>query len=936
VNLTDNECKFIRYNKSESNNEIHTKNYEQFIFANAELIPNNNHRMDFLEMFNRNNLLNLFSLGITQKSIRYKIVTEDNQQCWIETHAMLVDNSDSKVVFAFISKDITTEMAQIEHLGLLMKKEKIYKNVINSDAAGYFEVNLSRDVIMGKIYDYYQSPDAPKEVDPKLGFPVPYSKFMQWSLSNVFKSNVRSYILNTDKEYLISMFQTGKHTHSVNFWTYSKSGQMHYFKQIYYMSRDEKTGDIIALCILKNEKGSQKKEAELKRDNEIISVLSDEYTTIFYVDIENKVVLPYRITPEFKNLFRIYHLDNKNYSEIIQCYIDNLVIEDDRENVRRATSVDNIRKQLYSKKNYTVAYRSLSIGVSRFFEMKFAKFSSGTAFDSFVLGFTNKDEQFRREKERQGRMIQNNEIISVLAREYEFVFYIDLETDTYTPYNLTGMTGQIIAKYMRMGHKYSQIKEMYINNWVIEDDRERMRKEADISYIKAQLFDKKSFKNIFRGYTSNLDVHYYEMHVIKVDEKNIPTSIVLGIADKNDEIRRQNEYNQQLKEARDKAEDANKAKSTFLFNMSHDIRTPMNAILGFTSMAKKYIDDPEKINECLEKVEISGNHLLSLINDVLDMARIESNKIIIEETPNNLRENMEQLVEILRSNAQEKDLTLLLEIKNLVNEDIYADALRLNRVIMNIMSNSLKYTKPGGTITVTVQQLESDKEGYGKYDLIFSDTGIGMSKQFLETIFDAFTREKTSTVSGIQGTGLGMAITKNFIELMGGTIEIDSALGLGTTVTCHMYFRLQTKEIDNESTDDIEEDLDFSNVRILLVEDNDLNREIAKDILEDVGIEIEEATDGSVAVDMITANPAGYYDLVFMDIQMPYMDGYKATQAIRNLPDKEAASVPIIAMTANAFEEDKKKAYESGMNGHLAKPLNIHELFKAIYKHCKK
>ena len=255
---------------------------------------------------------------------------------------------------------------------------------------------------------------------------------------------------------------------------------------------------------------------------------------------------------------------------------------------------------------------------------------------------------------------------------------------------------------------------------------------------------------------------------------------------------------------------------------------------------------------------------------------------------------------------------------------------------MNIMSNSLKYTKPGGTITVTVQQLESDKEGYGKYDLIFSDTGIGMSKQFLETIFDAFTREKTSTVSGIQGTGLGMAITKNFIELMGGTIEIDSALGLGTTVTCHMYFRLQTKEIDNESTDDIEEDLDFSNVRILLVEDNDLNREIAKDILEDVGIEIEEATDGSVAVDMITANPAGYYDLVFMDIQMPYMDGYKATQAIRNLPDKEAASVPIIAMTANAFEEDKKKAYESGMNGHLAKPLNIHELFKAIYKHCKK
>ncbi len=369
--------------------------------------------------------------------------------------------------------------------------------------------------------------------------------------------------------------------------------------------------------------------------------------------------------------------------------------------------------------------------------------------------------------------------------------------------------------------------------------------------------------------------------------------------------------------------------------LSKNINAEMSQLEHMERLMKK-----ESIYKTAINADASGYFEVNLtqniiISKIYDYHKSKMNPEI-EETPNNIRTNIEQLISILQPNTLERGIELNINIKNVVDEEIYVDTLRLDRIIMNILSNSLKYTKPGGSIDVIVEQLPSDREGYGKYDFVFSDTGIGMSKEFLETIFDSFTREKTSTVSGIQGTGLGMAITKNFVELMGDTIEIDSALGLGTTVTCHMYFRIQVHEIPQDISDDTCDNIDFSKIRILLVEDNELNCEIAKDILEEIGVNVEEASDGSVAVDMVTLKPPGYYDIIFMDIQMPYMDGYKATQTIRNMERDDIASLPIIAMTANAFEEDKKKAFAVGMNGHFAKPLNVREIIKTICKYgCK-
>ncbi len=932
VNLNKNECIFLDSNHPIDNNNITFQSYDKFLSDTSNDIIDEQNKYDYCILFSRYNLINVFKSEKTQLSLKYKTILNNGDIGWLETKVVLISKENEEYIVAFLSKNITTEMSQLEKIGLMIKKESIYKTAINSEASGYFEVNLTKDIIIGNIYDYTHSKSSSDIIEPHLGSPTPYSKFMQWSMSNIFRSNIKKYILNTDREYLISKFNTGIRTHELSFWTYTRKGHIRFHKQSYFMSKDEKTGDIVALCILKDESQLQQKEAELRRNNEIISVLSDEYSTIFYVDIENNILLPYRMTAEAKNVFRIYNLENQNFSSVMRYYVDNVVAEEDKQNVRIAVSIDNIRKQLYTNKNFSFIYRSMSIGISRYFEMKFAKVGYGTVFDAFVVGFSNKDEQHRKELEQQGRINQNNNVISILASEYEFVFYIDLEYDTYTPYVVANESKNSIANYMKSIPSFSSMREMYIKHWIAEEDRDIARASTEINYIKEQLANKVFYNIPFKGFTQSHEQHYFEIRIFKVDDQN-PNLIIMGVVDKTDDVLRQNEYNKQLQEAIEKAEKANQAKSRFLFNMSHDIRTPMNAILGFTSMARKYLNDPIKMGECLDKVEISGKHLLSLINDVLDMARIESNKIIIEETANNLRVNIQQIIDILQSDAYERDIDLSLDIKNLVDEEIYVDTLRLDRIIMNIMSNSLKYTKPGGSISVTVEQLPSEREGYGKYDLIFSDTGIGMSKEFLSTIFESFTREKTSTISGIQGTGLGMAITKSFVEMMGGTIEIDSALGLGTTVTCHMYFRIQTQQVTQDIDESFDNNIDFTKIRILLVEDNELNREIAKDILEEIGITVEDASDGSVAVDMVSMKPPKYYDMIFMDVQMPYMDGYMATKTIRNISNPEVANVPIIAMTANAFEEDKRKAYESGMNGHLAKPLNINELLKTICKY---
>ena len=439
------------------------------------------------------------------------------------------------------------------------------------------------------------------------------------------------------------------------------------------------------------------------------------------------------------------------------------------------------------------------------------------------------------------------------------------------------------------------------------------------------------------------------------------------------------EETEELQVSLQAAEQASKAKTTFLSNMSHDIRTPLNAIIGYSNLAEKEDLTLPQARGYMKRIRNAGCHLLELINDVLEMSRIESGKIELEEKETDLREIASGMEELFAAQMEEKKIRYTVETRNLADPVVVSDPLRMNRVLLNLISNACKFTPEGGSVTVTLTQLgggstgkpcgcpkeaestvglTDDRKIHAAYEWKVADTGIGMTPEFAEKVFDAFERERTSTVSGIQGTGLGMAITKQIVDLMGGMIEVDTAPGKGTAFTVRMklpvcpkaeeqhvseneisgYGRGKTENTGTEHDQEVAESqfretgweisgkqaspTRFCGQRVLLVEDIEVNREIAGILLEDMGLAVEYAVEGREAVEKVQQAAAGYYDAVLMDIQMPVLDGYGATTKIRALADPAKASIPIIAMTANAFQEDKKKAEETGMNGHIAKPLD--------------
>ena len=391
--------------------------------------------------------------------------------------------------------------------------------------------------------------------------------------------------------------------------------------------------------------------------------------------------------------------------------------------------------------------------------------------------------------------------------------------------------------------------------------------------------------------------------------------------------------NEKLEIALKKAEDASLAKTRFLNNMSHDIRTPMNAILGYAQLMVNELKGKNlpEISEYLKKLQQSGNLLLSIINNVLDMAQIESGRMEIDENYGRIEDIRQNLFEIFGDEAKKKNLVLQYTI-NVEHENILTDTTKVKEIFVNILSNAIKYTSSGGSVKVSIDELPCDEDGYMMVRTRVSDTGIGMSQEYLTNIFEAFTREQNTTKSKIAGTGLGMSIVKKYVDLLGGTINVESELGKGSTFTVTLKHRIADesyyvkKYIEESETGS--EILEGRN--ILLAEDNDLNAEIAEAILENAGLKIEHVEDGIQCVNRIEKMPADTYDMILMDIQMPQMDGYKATQAIRNLPDKDKASIPIVAMTANAFEEDKRDAIAAGMNGHIAKPIQVDKMLSIL------
>ena len=657
------------------------------------------------------------------------------------------------------------------------------------------------------------------------------------------------------------------------------------------------------------------------------------------------------------------------------------------------------------------------------------------------------------------------ELIQALSIDFSMVCFFDLSTGMGMPLRMDDRHGLVPETVFQGELSFDECLERYVEEYVYGDDREMLRRTFSQDRLKEELAKKQICYANYRIMRDG-EMEYYQVKAVRAGSWADGSGIVLGFRSVDEEIREEMRQKSMLEDALLQANRANKAKSVFLSNMSHDIRTPMNAIVGFTALAITHIERKEQVQEYLKKIMTSGNHLLSLINDVLDMSRIESGKMHLEEKPCRLSEVLHGLRSIVQADVRAKQQELYIDTVDVFDEEIYCDKLRLNQVLLNLLGNSIKYTGTGGIISMRITEKPGAPAGFANYEFYIKDTGIGMSPEFVNHIFEAFEREKNTTLSGIQGTGLGMAITKNIVDMMNGTIEVKSKQGVGTEFLVSLTFRISTesaapqdipqlkncralvvdddfntcdsvsymlgqiglraewtlsgkeailrtrqaamrddsysvyiidwllpdmngvevtRRIRKEMGEDVPvivltaydwsdiedeakeagvtafcskplflselrsclhsivnaeetsgeqktfgEQTQFHTGRILLAEDNELNQEIAAEILGDAGFSTEIAPNGKAAIDMLQKAAPGYYQVILMDVQMPVMNGYEAARQIRKLEDDRLSSIPILAMTANAFEEDKQEALRAGMNGHIAKPIDIDQLFEAL------
>lgn len=509
--------------------------------------------------------------------------------------------------------------------------------------------------------------------------------------------------------------------------------------------------------------------------------------------------------------------------------------------------------------------------------------------------------------------------VEALSAGYSYICLINLETgdvELIKGNNIPGLNG----RYTQMDHS---ILLEQVNRLITEPFRESSIEFYDSKTIAKRLEGKNS---LFHTCERTDGTWILSMIVPqKYDENGHVVSVLLANRDFTEEKKRELEQEEALRQEKIKAEKANEAKSIFLFNISHDIRTPMNAIVGYSQLMKKELTNP-KLVHYQEMIEQSSKLLLSIINNVLDMARVESGKMELDENFEVVG-NVSQLVcSVFAAEASRKNIELH-ENVNVEHKYVIVDSTKMQEILSNLISNAIKYTPEGGKVLIDVQELPYDKEGYVLIQTKVTDTGIGMSEEFLPSLFDLFTRERNTTLSKIPGTGLGMAIVKNFVDLMNGSIEVESKLGKGSTFTITIPHKLADKDYTYRNIESSNEcDIDFKGKRILLAEDNELNAEITSTILSEMGFEVKAVEDGILCVNEIQRQPANTYDLILMDIQMPNMDGYKATHCIRHLSQFEKANIPIIAMSANAFEEDKKKAFDAKMNDYITKPIDFQKM----------
>ena len=543
-----------------------------------------------------------------------------------------------------------------------------------------------------------------------------------------------------------------------------------------------------------------------------------------------------------------------------------------------------------------------------------------------------------------GSVDKQRKLIRALTMPYETVYGVSMDTGLCTCYRMSESMNEFYDD-VNIESDYEENIRRYVGKDVLDEDKCLFDDICSIRQVK-RIFFRKQMHYINYRVLRNGRIRYLQCLLVKPD--NEENEFAVAFKDINEEKKLEIAQQQRIEEAVEEARRANRAKTVFLSNMSHDIRTPMNGIIGMTAIAASHVDDRERVLDSLKKISMASKHLLNLINEVLDMSKIESGKVELKDEPFNLAELVESLVSMMNPQIEARRHTMELQVEKLEHRHVIGDSLRLQQVFTNLMGNSVKYTPDGGMLKLAVSEKPCDRAGCGCYEFVFEDNGMGMSEDYVQRIFEPFSRADDERVDKIQGTGLGMAITRSIVQMMDGDIQVESRLGKGSRFTVTVYLKLQENGAGDEGTNGTGmdssggdeslagiESLDFSGRRALLVEDNELNREIAMTILETTGLAVEEAVDGKEAVQQVSQHGDGYYDIIFMDVRMPRMNGYDATCAIRAMGLPYCKTVPIVAMTADAFAEDVRAAKNAGMNEHVSKPLNFKHLGMVMRKLLK-
>ena len=672
----------------------------------------------------------------------------------------------------------------------------------------------------------------------------------------------------------------------------------------------------------------------LNERNQVLSALSRYYTTVLLCDLKQDTfeiikadAFTYNDHEEKQELVR----GSNCYSERIRYFFENVLIKDSAPEYLEKLLPDNLMKELKETDIIELYHKTIpNENGFKHFLARAIRLSYDEEHFKIILSFYSVDEIIKKEQE----IELQREIIAGLGKEYFSVLAVDLDKDQVFSYRESEENGRIISDFCReCDNRWSKIIPSYAKVMVSDTTNGEFEKQLGLEALRSQ---EKDYSMTYE-FKSETGINYHQVRVAYVKKKDGTRMAVVGTRNIDSLIKKERMQEEKLKKAYDAAKSANKAKTEFLNNMSHDIRTPMNVILGYNQLMKSLLTEPKQL-DYQKKIEQPGKLLLSIINNVLDMARIESGNMKVDENFEIVGEVVDEILSTFSSEAEEKEIHLSSSMQ-VTHKNILCDSTKIRKIYVNLVSNAIKYTPSGGNITITVEELPCEKEGYMKVKSEIKDTGIGMSKEYLPTLFEPFSREHNTTTGKVGGTGLGMAIVKKMVDLMGGSIEVESEPGKGTIFTFTLMHKIADKKYYSrkietaESSDSVEK---LRGKHVLLAEDNNLNAEIAVAVLEKTGLVIDRVEDGIQCVSRIEQLPSDTYDLILMDIQMPNMDGYKATQCIRHLNDKKKAEIPIIAMTANAFEEDKKRAIDAGMNGHIAKPVEIDKLISEILKYTEK